>query len=181
MDRRNFLKLSGRVSAQSSIAGALLTAFWTKNAFGEPVPLSTLQTALQATEGKVLLSGDPQFVQCQTAFNLRTMQIPQVRVLCSTPQAVAIAIHWARENTVPLATRAGGHSLEGFSQSQGLVIDLRPSNQIQISADHSAFVTDAGVQLSNVYANLAQFNKTIPGSSCPTSLCACEPKHLSRK
>ncbi len=168
MNRRNFLKMSGLLSAQTAIAGGVIQSLWTTNAFGEPVALTELQNSLAPGDGKVVLPADPLFAQYQTAFNIRTMKIPQVRVLCSTAQGAAIAIAWARANNVPLAVRAGGHSYEGYSQSAGLVIDLRPANQIQISADRASFTAGAGAQLGNVYQNLAFYKKTIPAGSCPT-------------
>ncbi len=168
MNRRNFLKMSGLITAQSAFAGGLIQSLWTTDAHGAPVPLAELQKALAPTDGKIVLPTDALFAQYQPAFNKRTLKIPQVRVLCSTPQGVAIAIAWARNNNVELAARAGGHSYEGFSQSTGLVIDLRPANSIQISPDHSGFIAGAGSQLGNVYGYLANFKKSLPAGSCPT-------------
>ena len=168
MNRRSFLKLSGLVTAQSVFASAAVQSLWTVSARGEEVPLSSLHSALNPDDGVILVPGDAQFTLYQSAFNTRTLKMPLVRVLCLTPAGVATCIQWALMNDVPMATRSGGHSFEGLSQTTGLAIDLRMRNHLEISDDKNHFVTGAGSLLGNIYQALSVQNKTVPAGSCPT-------------
>ncbi|HML13293.1 MAG TPA: FAD-binding oxidoreductase [Xanthobacteraceae bacterium] len=114
----------------------------------------------------MLLPTDGDFEKFEPAYNLRTMLRPQVRALCKTPNAVAAMVDWARTNNVPFATRCGGHSYEGFSQSTGAVIDTRLMKAIEISGDN--VTVGAGAALGDIYKKIGAKGLAIPAGSCPT-------------
>ncbi|MDG0817106.1 FAD-binding oxidoreductase [Bdellovibrio svalbardensis] len=168
MKRRTFLKFGGALVAQSVIASSLLDSVFLSTAHGQTVSIRDLKNSLPADQAMILVPQDAQFASYQQAFNKRTLKTPIVRVLCSTPQAVAISIQWAQANKVPLAVRSGGHSFEGLSQGTGLIIDTRPMSQFQISSDKQTFIAGAGALLGNVYTELAKDGRAVPAGSCPT-------------
>lgn len=168
MKRREFLKFSGAIATQSFLATGLLESVFVATAHGQSVSLRDLKNSLSQDQALILVPQDAQFANYQMAFNRRTLKTPVVRVVCSTPQAVATAVQWAQANKVPLAMRSGGHSFEGLSQGTGLVIDTRPMDQFELSADKNTFVSGAGAMLGNVYTKLSQVGRVVPAGSCPT-------------
>ena len=168
MNRRSFLKLSGLLSVQTIFPAYAVQSLWIPNAQGAGVSLASLHAALDPRDASVLVPSDKLFAPNQIAFNKRTIQVPLVRVLCSTAQGVAIAIEWARTNNVPLAVRSGGHSFEGLSQTTGLAIDTRPMGHVQMASDLNSFTAGGGATLGNIYTQLSTHDRAFPAGSCPT-------------
>jgi FAD/FMN-containing dehydrogenase len=101
-------------------------------------------------------------------YNLRTRQQPQLRALCKTPRAVAAMVGWARDNHVPFALRAGGHSYEGLSESGSVVIDTRLMQGVNINGAGRTVTVGAGAQLGDIYQAVAARGLALPAGSCPT-------------
>ena len=77
-------------------------------------------------------------------------------------------IDWVRSNNLSFAIRCGGHSYEGFSQSQDVVIDLRGLQDINVDTAAGTVTVGAGVSLYDVYQELANEGYAFPAGSCPT-------------
>ena len=168
MQRRDFLKGTGLLVAQV-LAGQVISsvAMSRRAAADTGLPLESLFAALDDTQALLLIPSNKQSAAYQVAFNKRTMLTPQVRALCKTPQAIAIALQWAKTNKVSFAIRSGGHSYEGFSQSKELVIDVRLLNSVQINKSAGRASVGAGLSLGQVYKALSKYNLAIPAGSGP--------------
>ena len=77
-------------------------------------------------------------------------------------------IDWVRSNNLSFGIRCGGHSYEGFSQSQDAVIDLRGLQDISVDTTAGTVTVGAGVSLYDVYQELANEGYAFPAGSCPT-------------
>ena len=84
---------------------------------------------LSASEVLFLTPSDSQYASYLASANLRTQLSPALRAVCKTEHAVAVMIDWVSSNNLSFGIRCGGHSYEGFSQSQDVVIDLRGLEQ----------------------------------------------------
>ena len=83
--------------------------------------------------GDVLRPGDVGYDSARTAWNSRLDRRPGLIVRCADPDDVVAAIDLAREETIPLAVRGGGHDYAGNSTCDGgLLIDLSPMNAVQV-------------------------------------------------
>jgi FAD/FMN-containing dehydrogenase len=170
IDRREFLKQSGSAALQAGLAAArfppaLLQAAHAVAAFASS---DELQHHL-GSEGIVLLPTHPQFRAYRVGFNRRIQApAPLAIVLCSSANAVAKAVLWARQHDATLHLRSGGHCYEGFSQGPGVVIDTRLMNEIEVDAQNGTATIGAGSTLGDVYQRLSQHGFTIPAGTCPT-------------
>jgi FAD/FMN-containing dehydrogenase len=100
--------------------------------------------------------------------NKRNNAQPALRIMCTSTQAVADSIKWIRDHNLPFALRCGGHCYEGFSQSDGVVIDIRKMGVITIDAGQKIVTVSAGAALGKIYRAVAAAGSAFAGGSCPT-------------
>jgi FAD binding domain/Berberine and berberine like len=93
---------------------------------------------------------------------------PSLRIMCTSTQAVADSVNWLRDNNLPFAIRSGGHCYEGFSQSSGVVIDIRKMGLVTVNAANQTVQVSAGASLWKIYSAVAAQGFAFAGGSCPT-------------
>src|ERR1700758_3165342 len=132
MERRDFLKLTGGLSAYAIVGGSLLSI--RRAEADTSLPLAALQAALDPKKDMVLVPVTKTSSEFDISFSKRMQVTPRVRVVAASAAAVSATILWATNNGVNFAVRSGGHSYEGFSQSPDLVIDVRGMKTIKLSS-----------------------------------------------
>jgi FAD/FMN-containing dehydrogenase len=166
MRRREFLEASGVLAANLIVGSSLLSIRRAEADTG--LPIAALKAELDPKRDMVLIAGSspPPKFDFNASFSKRKQITPQVRVVASSPQAVASTIRWATNNGVSFAIRSGGHSYEGFSQSADLVIDVRGMAAVLLSADRKSVTIGSGASLGTVYAALEPSGRAIPAGTC---------------
>jgi FAD/FMN-containing dehydrogenase len=132
-----------------------------------PVTLPPLPKVPPA-DATLLLPGSADYARYEVSHNLRTRRMPALRALCRTPAGVAAMVDWVRDNNLPFAVRCGGHSYEGFSESTGIVIDLRPMAAARIDKAGRTLTIGAGASLGAAYKAVARQGLALAAGSCPT-------------
>jgi FAD/FMN-containing dehydrogenase len=164
MKRREFLRISGGLSAHLMVGGSLLSI--SKAEADTGLPIAALQASLDPKKDLLLVPENKASLKFDISFNKRTQRAPHVRVVAGSAAAVSAAIHWAANNGVSFAVRSGGHSYEGLSQSSDLVIDVRGMTAIKLSADRKSVSIGSGSSLGSVYKALTPSHLAIPAGSC---------------
>ena len=113
MKRREFLKISGALSAQIVVGGSLLAVRRAEADTG--LPIAALKAALDPKKDMVLIPVTKTSSQFDISFSKRMQITPRVRVVAGSAAAVSATILWATNNGLNFAIRSGGHSYEGFS------------------------------------------------------------------
>ena len=71
---------------------------------------------------------------------------------CALPSDVQRSIAFAREHSIPIASRSGGHSYGGYSTGPGIVIDVSGMASVRLSP--GSVRVGAGTRLIDLYAAL---------------------------
>ena len=64
--------------------------------------------------------------------------------------------------------RGGGHSYEGFSQSETLVLDTRPMSTVKVDVRGRTVSVGGGAELGKVTTAVGSHDLAMAGGSCPT-------------
>ncbi|NJM29432.1 MAG: FAD-binding oxidoreductase [Rhizobiales bacterium] len=129
------------------------------------IPLPPLPAIADA---RFLLPGNADYATYLPLHNKRNDVAPALRIVCTSTQAVSDCVKWVRDNNLPLALRCGGHCYEGFSQSAGVVIDLRRMGLVTVDAARKMVTVSGGANLGKIYRAVADKGFAFAGGSCPT-------------
>ena len=100
----------------------------------------------QQLRGYVYDPGEPEYDEARTLFNARIERRPRHVVRASRPHHVAAALEYARLRGLPVAVRAGGHSVAGLSLvDDGIVIDVRGFREITVDPERRVVRAGAGL------------------------------------
>jgi FAD/FMN-containing dehydrogenase len=112
-----------------------------------------LAPASLSFRGEQLRPGDSGYDEARRVFNGAIDRRPRLIARCAGADDVKAAIALARDAELPLAIYGGGHSVAGHSVcDDGVMIDLRPMNRIDVDpATRTAYV-EAGATWGDVDA-----------------------------
>ncbi|MEV7229576.1 FAD-binding oxidoreductase [Polymorphospora sp. NPDC051019] len=121
----------------------------------------------RSLDGELLLDSDPAYEWTRKPFIARFDEIlPQVVVMCATPQDVIEALAFARRNDIDFAVRSGGHCFAGYSSSRGMVVNVTPMAQVKV--DGSRVEVGSGIRIGAMTNALIDHGLVVPGGSCPS-------------
>jgi FAD/FMN-containing dehydrogenase len=143
------------------------------SAIARQSPLETLLRAPSRARtvsltGRVIWPEDPSYDEARQSFNARFSRFPAAIVVCDNMDDVRNAVHWARQEGLPVRARSGGHSYEALSVVDGgLVVDVGGLTGVEVDASRGEAVIGAGVRLLDCYRRLWEHGVTIPAGTCP--------------
>jgi FAD/FMN-containing dehydrogenase len=95
------------------------------------VSTSTLEQ-LRSQVGETILPGDAGYAEARAVLNGMIDRHPTVIARPTDVDGVAAVIAYARDNSLDLAIRGGGHSVPGFGTSDGVVLDLSKMRSVTV-------------------------------------------------
>ncbi|TWB44141.1 FAD-binding oxidoreductase [Nitrospirillum pindoramense] len=172
--RRSILKGFGALAVG---AGLPAKAAWGQKLLANPgvelhpqvhcPPPSAWSDLARALKGALVMPDDPFFGDYYRPNNLRFIKRPGGIARCSSADDVAACLNWAKTTNTPFAVRSGGHNYAGYSNTEGLLIDMSPMAGILEVDEKSGTVKIAGGTINSlVYKALERLGRTITHGRC---------------
>ncbi|MGB2874471.1 MAG: FAD-binding oxidoreductase [Gaiellaceae bacterium] len=133
---------------------------------GQRVELSEeLLAELRARlRGEALIPSDPGYGQARIPFNAMQTDRPSLVVRPTGTADVVEAVTFARDNGIELTVRGGGHSVAGFSSSDGgMVIDLSLMDGVDVDPEAKIARVQGGALWGDVDRETQLFGLATPG------------------
>lgn len=93
----------------------------------------SVETLREQVRGKVITADDPGYDEARSVHNGMFDKRPKVVVASEQVADVIATVNFARENSLDLSVRGGGHSAPGFGTNDGgVVIDLSPMRTVRV-------------------------------------------------
>ena len=107
---------------------------------------ATVQELRESILGEVITPADPSYDETRAVWNAMIDRRPALIIRCAGVADVIAAVQFARSQELEIAVRGGGHSLPGFSTTDGgIVIDLSAMKGIRVDPDAERVVAQGGV------------------------------------
>jgi FAD/FMN-containing dehydrogenase len=124
-------------------------------------PAGSLNGALDALRASV--RGELNAPDVRPVFNAMHRGQPAATVSCSGTADVVEAVNFAREHSLPVAVRGGGHSIAGLSSIDGgLLIDLAPMSGVLVDPERKRAYVQGGAVLGDVDRETMRFGLVAP-------------------
>jgi FAD/FMN-containing dehydrogenase len=126
----------------------------------------TIDEFRELLRGRVLRPGDPGLRDSREVFNAMYPSNPGLTVLPSGTADVVQAVLFARQHSLLLAVRGGGHSVAGFSAGDaGFLIDLSPLSAVLVDRERRLVHVQGGALWGDVDRETQQFGLAAPGGN----------------
>lgn len=100
--------------------------------------------------GQVLTPSDPAYTQARTIYNAMIDRRPAVIVYSSGAPDAAAAVRFAREHSLPISVRGGGHNVAGNAVcDNGLMLHMGRLNHVSVDAKNRASAAQPGAKLGD--------------------------------
>jgi FAD/FMN-containing dehydrogenase len=117
-----------------------------------------------ALRGTVIRPGDAGYDDARAVWNGMIDRYPAAVARCTGAADVVRAVHFARENDLPLTVRGGGHNVAGTAVcDDGLVVDLSGMTGVQVDPDRRIARVAGGATWADVDHETQAFGLAAPG------------------
>jgi FAD/FMN-containing dehydrogenase len=112
------------------------------------VPSRVLDGLRESVRGQLLTDGDPEYERARRVFNSMIDRRPAAILRCAGAADVMAGVNFARDQSLTVAVRGGGHSIAGKSVCNGgLLIDLSGMKGIRIDPEQLQAEAQGGLTL----------------------------------
>jgi FAD/FMN-containing dehydrogenase len=124
----------------------------------------------EVLSGEVVTPEDIDYDDARKVFNAMVDKRPALILRCREPADAAIAVNYARERSLEVAVRCGGHSVVGFGVCDGgVVIDLSGMKTIRVDPVRRTARAGGGVLWGELDAATQAYGLHTPGGRVTTT------------
>lgn len=132
---------------------------------GRPVTLSDRQVTEFASRlrGQLLHEGEDGYDQARTIWNAMIDKRPRLIARCASADDVKHAVNFAREHSLVLSVRGGGHNIAGNAVCEGgLMIDLSLMKSVEVDPGKRTALVEPGATLAEFDQQAQLFGLATP-------------------
>lgn len=127
------------------------------------VDTSDIRTFAAQIEGELIGADDASYNAVRSVWNGMLDKRPFLIARCLTPTDVAAAIRFARDHTLALSVRGGGHNVAGHATNNGgLVIDLSLMNRVEVDPETRRVRVGGGALLGDLDRETQKYGLAVP-------------------
>lgn len=127
------------------------------------VDAAALEALSVQLRGTVLRDGDAAYDEARSVWNAMIDRRPGLIVRCAGAADVIAAVNFARENSLLVAVRGGGHNIAGSAVCDGgLMIDLSQMKSVRVDPATRRAWVEPGATLADVDAETQAFRLAVP-------------------
>jgi hypothetical protein len=131
---------------------------------------AAVQELVAQFRGALIRPGDPTYDGARAVYNAMIDRRPALIARCASVADVIAAVNFAREHTILVAVRSGGHNGAGLGVcDDGMVIDLSPMKGIRVDPANRTVRVDGGCTLGDVDHATHAFGMAIPSGIISTT------------
>ena len=140
--------------------------------------MSDFTSFKQSFKGDISTPTDADYAEAISRWALNAQVNAKIVAFVKTPEDVALAIAYARDNRLPIAIRGGGHSTSGASSTEGLVIDLsRHMDTVEVDPGNRLAYVGGGAIWEQVDKATIEFGlATVAGTVNHVRSSCCTPQ-----
>ena len=127
------------------------------------LPQNSLSDFKAGFKGEVILPGDASYDDVRKIWNAMIDKRPALIARCTDTQDVVRAVNFARENTLTLAVRGGGHNIAGSALcDNGIVVDLSAMKKVAVDTAAGLAHVSGGATLADMDAATQEHGLATP-------------------
>ncbi len=167
-DRRRFLVASAAVGVSALASRKLFGPNLLRVQDAGPTSADWAALRHKLSTHDLSRPGDKSYPQARLLYDPRFDNLrPSGIAFCGKPADVGACLSFVRKFKLRFRIRTGGHSYAGWSSLDGgLVIDVTRISKFSVGK--GTVTVGAGIDLINLYGELAKHGLAVPGGSCPT-------------
>lgn len=120
-------------------------------------------------KGKIVSEESSYYEEATLSWNRAVKSKPKAILYCYNEDDVVTAIKFIKKNNLEFRIRSGGHSYEGYSTGDDLiVIDISNLKYIKIDEENKKVTFGGGIRNQEAYESLGNKSYPFPGGGCPT-------------
>ncbi len=124
---------------------------------------ASIQALRSALHGEVVLPGDSGYDEARRVFNAMIDRRPAVIARCADAEDVVVALHFAREHSLPISIRGGGHGVAGHCVVEdGIMLDMAPMKGLEVDTTRRIVTAGAGLRLDEFVTGTEAYGLVSP-------------------
>ena len=132
--------------------------------------ISAVEGLAAAVKGRVVERGAADYDDARALYNAMIDKHPAAVAYCVDEADVAAAVGFARERSLPIAVRCGGHNGAGLaSVNDGLIIDLSPMNAVTVDSSARMARVQGGAKFGEVDTATHEHGLAVPAGIISTT------------
>lgn len=123
----------------------------------------TIESLRGGLHGALCLPGEDGYDEARTLWNAMTDRRPGAIIRCAGAGDVIRGVNLARENSLLLAVRGGGHNIAGNAVcDDGLMLDLTNMKSVRVNPANNTVLVEPGVTLGEMDRETQAFGLAVP-------------------